>query len=247
YEPRGLAQNLAYALLTLPFVPGGRLKYLAVPLFLFTGFGFSFSYTGILVLLSGLGLLVITRFLCKSRGTGGSTRSWLAGLIAVPLLLALTLSFLPRSSKDYIAARFNYLSEKGFAEKFEVFDAAAINFFMHHPEHLVLGTGPGLIYLPASEYIVERDKPIWGHRFDALPHMGSVLVISNTGLAGLALLAIPFLIALGRRLRRPDDLLFLGSALFGLFFVQIRYYSLFGIAALLSKSEDGVSGPEVNP
>ncbi len=236
YEPRGLSQNLAYALLTLPFLAMGRWKYAALPVFLFVGFGWTFSYSGILVLVSGIALLVLTRILFGGRRIAGSLRTWVAGAAGALLLLTLAIRAMPSDSKDYIGTRFQYLFEQGFAEKFEVFDAASINFLMHQPKHLALGTGPGLIYLPASEYIVERDKSIWGNRFDALPHLGVVLVISNAGIIGLVLLLTPFALALIRKRSEPDPLLFLGILMFGLFFVQIRYYFLFGIAALLCRA-----------
>jgi hypothetical protein len=235
YEPRGLSQNLAYALLTLPFVPFGNWKYFTLPIFLFIGFGFTFSYSGILVLLSGVFLLFALRFGLRGAGLSGSRTRWTLAAFAIPLLLGLTLKSLPETSRNYIHERFQYLSERGFAEKFEVFDAASINFFIHQPQHLPLGTGPGLIYLPASEYIVERDKPIWGNRFDALPHMGAILVIANSGVLGLVLLLYPFFSAFRRKRKTPDALLFVGVVLFGLFFVQIRYYFLFGAAALLCR------------
>jgi hypothetical protein len=236
YEPRGLSQNLAYALLILPFLPMGRWKYAAFPVFLFVGFGWTFSYSGILVLISGITLLVLTRIFFGGRQITGSLRTWALGVTGALFLLALAIRTMPPNSKDYIATRFQYLFEHEFAEKFEVFDAASINFLMHQPKHLAVGTGPGLIYLPASEYILERDKIIWGNRFDALPHLGIVLVISNAGIIGLLLLLTPFALALIRKRPEPDPLLFLGIVMFGLFFIQIRYYFLFGIAALLCRA-----------
>lgn len=233
YEPRGLSQNLAYALLMLPFVTLGRLKYLAIPLFLFIGFGFSFSYSGILVLISGVCILLCLRLLMKSSFSLGSPKLWVSGALGLMVALSLTFRTLPDTSKNYIATRFHYLSEGGFADKFEVFDAASINFFMHQPRHLIFGTGPGLVYLPASEYIVERDKDIWGNKFEALPHMGLVLILSNMGLIGLFLFLGPLLALIRRKSRAPDSLLVIGVLFLGLYLIQIRYYFLFGAAALL--------------
>jgi hypothetical protein len=235
YEPRGLSQNLAYALLMLPFVTLGRLKYLAIPLFLFIGFGFSFSYSGMLVLISGVCILLCLRLLMKNAFSLGSPKLWFSGALGLMLALSLTFKALPDDSKNYIATRFQYLSEGGFADKFEVFDAASINFFMHQPRHLILGTGPGLIYLPASEYIVERDKEIWGNKFEALPHMGLVLLVSNMGLVGLLLFMMPLVAAIKRKSREPDILLLIGVLFLGLYLIQIRYYFLFGAAVLLCR------------
>lgn len=235
YEPRGLTQNLAYAILALPFIPMSKCRYLSLPLFLFIGFGYSFSYSGMLVLLSGMFLLVATTRILGITQFEVSRKVLFGGAVATISILATAYGYLPATSQDYIKTRFSYLKEQGFAEKFEVFDAASINFMMHNPRHLLLGTGPGLVYLPASEYIVERDKPIWGNHFEALPHMGLVLTLSNMGLIGLILFLFPFALAIYQKRRFPDLLTWIGLVFFGLFFVQIRYFYLFGMAAILCR------------
>lgn len=237
YEPRGLAQNLACVILALPFVPFGKLKYLALPLFLFIGFGYSFSYSGMLILLSGMILLVVAARALKLTRIGITGTALAGGVVATLSILAVAYTSLPETSKDYIETRFSYLSDQGFAEKLEVFDAASINFLIHNPKHLLLGTGPGLVYLPASEYIVERDKAIWGNHFEALPHMGLVLTLSNMGIIGLILFLAPVILSIRKKRSRPDSLTWIGLVFFGLFFVQIRYFYLFGMAAILCRKQ----------
>jgi hypothetical protein len=70
----------------------------------------------------------------------------------------------------------------------EVFDASALNFLYHNPEHVFVGVGPGLISLPASHYVPPGDaQAIFGDRIDSIPFMGVLRTVSDSGLLGLAL------------------------------------------------------------
>ncbi len=71
----------------------------------------------------------------------------------------------------------NFPSQYLFLKRFEVFDAAAIDFFIENPRHLIFGTGPGLISLAASEKRL----------INSLPHIGVLREISNYGLVGFSL------------------------------------------------------------
>ena len=159
----------------------------------------------------------------------------LLGTSALVVLLFVLLSSLPNASKYYLRERFNFWGASGIAQKLEVFDAASINFLNNNPAYYFLGTGPGLIYLPASEYILPRDNYIWGNRFEALPHMGLVLLLSNSGFIGLALFVAGFLVAIKSNKGSQSGLFILGLVLTALYFIQIRYFFVFGFAALIAR------------
>lgn len=236
YEPRGLGQNLVYATILLPWTPLPRWKYLAAPVFLVIGFVGAFSFTGAMVLITGA-LSLCVYLLLKNRSlVRRNLVKIAAGVAASVAAFSLLLSMVPRSGKDYMAERLNVLRSPRIVEKLEVFDAAAINFLNHHPEHYLLGTGPGLVYLPATHYILPRDMVLWSGGFQALPHMGLVLILSNAGLLGLSL----FLLGLWSGFRKKSPFSqtgMLGTMLMGIYMIQIRYFFLFGLACMLADDE----------
>jgi hypothetical protein len=238
YEPRGLSQNLAYAILLTPFVPLPKWKYLWIPVFAFFGFFITISFTGLAILAVGLAiavslLAVKERALIRTRWK----ETLFLGVGMIALIVGL-FSILPKSAVTHLSLRFDYLFQSDVAEKFEVFDAASINFLNHNPKYYLLGTGPGLIYLPAGDYILERDRYIWGNHFEALPHVGSVLILSNSGILGLTLFLTALLVAARTKTRKQDLILFIiGCTLCGVYMFQIRYFFIFGVACLLANTK----------
>lgn len=80
------------------------------------------------------------------------------------------------------------LDQVDIAQSLEPFDGSAFLFFWHNPKHLLLGAGPGLMSLPASEYVPPGDhRATWGDRIDSLPGMGILSIPSNRGLVGFVL------------------------------------------------------------
>ncbi|CAN2049918.1 putative O-antigen ligase domain-containing protein [Candidatus Magnetomoraceae bacterium gMMP-1] len=73
------------------------------------------------------------------------------------------------------------------ADRLEVFDASAVLFLWNNPQHIFIGVGPGLISLPASNYIPAIAKVIYGDRIDSIPHMGFFAELADRGLIGLFL------------------------------------------------------------
>ena len=237
YEPRGLSQNLAYAMLLTPFVPLPRWKYFFVPLFAFVAIYFTISFSGIAVLVSGLILLGILFPISHLEFIRRNLKSASGVCLAVMVVLAISISALPKSSLHHMHVRLDYLFDSGVAEKLEVFDAASVNFLDHHPKYYLLGTGPGLIYLPAGDYILERDKYIWNNHFEALPHLGAVLIISNSGLLGLCIFILILGIG-GAKKRKTAPILFvIGFLIMGIFMIQIRYFYILGMACLLVRNQ----------
>jgi uncharacterized membrane protein YagU involved in acid resistance len=73
-------------------------------------------------------------------------------------------------------------------QSLEVFDASAIGFLFSHPEHTLVGVGPGLISIPASDYVpAGAAYAIFGDRIDSIPFMGLIRNLSDSGILGLLL------------------------------------------------------------
>lgn len=75
------------------------------------------------------------------------------------------------------------------AYRLDVFDASALLFLLDQPQHLLIGTGPGLVSLPASEYVPPGTySAIYGGvGINTLPTHAPLLELSNSGLFGLVL------------------------------------------------------------
>jgi hypothetical protein len=71
----------------------------------------------------------------------------------------------------------------------EIFDAPAILFLAATPEHLLFGTGPGLVIFPASAFIPvsSATEELVEEGLRSPPTMGLVLEVANAGAIGLVL------------------------------------------------------------
>ncbi len=238
YEPRGLSQSLGYAVLLMPFYPFRKWKYALIPVFLFFAFLYTVSFSGLVVLFSGIVLYSFVFFAKDSHAFAQYRSKVFATFGGIIILTLLIIPFIPEKGRGHIDERFNYLFRSGLAEKFEIADSATINFYIHHPKYFWLGTGPGLVYLPGSAYIIDRDKPIWGNQFNNLPLTGLILILANSGLLGLFLYVSGLIVAIRNRWRGSLNVLLIGFCLSGLYFVQIKYFFVFGFACLLAKSRE---------
>ncbi len=238
YEPRGMSQNLSYAILLTPFVPLGIWRYFLIPVFALFAYGLTISFTGIAVLTAGiLTLLVLAAFTYRSLLVE-KWKSISLSLAALLVFFATLFQVLPDRSTYYLKERLLFFTASDIAAKFEVFDAAAINFLNHNPQNYLLGAGPGMIYLPASAYVLERDNYIYNNKLSALPHVGAVLVLSNAGILGLCIFIFALFQGFKNHANKKDLVFTLGVLLTTLFLIQIRYFFIFGIAALISRVKD---------
>jgi hypothetical protein len=196
------------------------------------------STAGIIVLLVGLFsffgyFFLFTRFNLKS-------------IIAPALSIIVISSGLALYKKDNLLAHLKdrpYLYErKSVIEKFEVLDAAALNFLAKNPIHLIFGTGPGLITIPTGKkYLVREDVLQWPNGLVALPHMGGVLQLSNGGLLGVILWLLPIFMMVKKAfisLRKGYDKRYifpivLSLTILTMYIFQLRYTYYFGYAVLL--------------
>ncbi len=86
------------------------------------------------------------------------------------------------------------------AYRLDVFDACAMLFLLDQPLYALIGTGPGLVSLPASEYVPPGlYSLIWTPELgiNSPPYHGVLLEISNGGLIGIGLWIFQAIVCLG--------------------------------------------------
>lgn len=74
--------------------------------------------------------------------------------------------------------------------RLEVFDRAAMNFLYNNTIYALVGTGPNLISIPASNYLSRKDKAIYGNQINSVPHTGVINIFARSGLIGLFLITL---------------------------------------------------------
>jgi hypothetical protein len=263
-EPRITAQWCAMGFLLLfgmKHYGRGRLPLLmlhGIALFL------TVSSAGIITLIAGMGMIILFS------GRRIVVRVAIALILSV-LLLVITpllestasnivgdweqniMSRLLKQSADYTAE--TNLGET-IANRLEVFDASAFRFLWYNPTYFLLGTGPGLVSLPASDYMSALAISIYGDRIDSIPHSGAIQVLSNSGIVGVLLwlgLVVSAYQAIARQAKVNAELewqdakvfFVVFSALFALQAVLPIWYLFFGVdlgaALIISKSDQQAS------
>jgi hypothetical protein len=75
------------------------------------------------------------------------------------------------------------------AFRMDIFDGPAVLFLADNPFYLFIGTGPGLIPLPATKYLPPSPDFAWvaNTGINTPPTTGIILELSNTGLIGLVM------------------------------------------------------------
>jgi hypothetical protein len=131
--------------------------------------------------------------------------------------------------------------------RLEVFDRAAARFLWANPEHLLFGTGPDVVSLPASLYVSREARAIYGERIDSVPHTGLVAVLANTGLIGLLVLGLMIRAAVqaarrAERGRRLDQLVLATAAL-----CAITNTPIFWLVIGLVSGTQVQEAPQVDP
>ena len=227
-EPRVNSQILAYGLVTILIFWKGKYKYFLISI-VSIAFLYSMSLSGFIFLLVAL-FFMISSLDNLTKNLGKTI------FITLPLLALLYTQsqYIPGldSMSSFFKSKSSSIEDRGLLE---VFDASAIEFFKNNPKYVVFGVGPGLISLPASEYIPNYAQAIYGYRIDSIPHMGIIQVISNTGLVGLSLILYFFynvmsLVYINEKDRKLPE----GSAKYVLIliFLYLLQYNLFIFSTL---------------
>lgn len=177
-EPRVSSQILAFGIVTMLFYPVPRF-HIPILFISLSAFMFTASLSGSILIFTGTLYWLVAKRKINTSATMG---------MLVVVLISAVLGFTTDFGKNALTGLESYLVKKQEAVEMqgllEVFDASAVEFFKENPRHLLVGTGPGLISLPASAYIPYSARSIYGDRIDSIPHMGFIQVISNTGLLG---------------------------------------------------------------
>ncbi len=196
-EPRGLGLACAYGLMIL--LIGQRKLFKLWPVLLvinLAGLLSTVSTSALALLMTG----IITGWLFFSNRTRGAILALV--LLAVVLLFGASI-FLPtqfdlavhtiqlRIDPSY---KLNGIPPGTFwqevAYRLDVFDASAMLFLLEEPFYALIGTGPGLVSLPASLHVpLGLYSAIWTPDvgINSLPFHGILLEISNGGLPGVIL------------------------------------------------------------
>ncbi len=210
FEPRVLGLACAYSLMILALYPRMSVpKRAALILINLLGLLVSYSSSAFIVLI--IGIPVVWGFL-----TGRMRRMLVGMLLSVPLIVFMLAVVLPArfetATKEIqqrliSADRLQGVVPQNLAEmiawKFDSFDASALMFLISNPQYAMSGTGPGMVMLPASNYIPPGIfTEIYGQNgLDGLPTLGLLLEISNGGLIAAGLWAAQVYYC-GRALRR---------------------------------------------
>jgi hypothetical protein len=196
-EPRALGLSCAYCVMIL-LIGRRQISWLWPALLLINIVTLLLTYSASSLALFVAGTIVAMIFFTNRE------RMTMAGVVAVALtIIFLTSVTLPqqfdlavhtlsiRFDPDYKLAGIppgNFGQE--IAYRLDVFDACALLFLLDQPSYALLGTGPGLVSLPASNYVPPGlYSLIWTPEtgINSPPYHGPLLEISNGGVLSLAL------------------------------------------------------------
>ena len=191
HEPRSLGRLLTvgWMFLFLYRINGYKFVFRNVSLILgFVAIVFSFSFSTYFIFLLGIIIIFKNYFFKKT-----------FSLIVIVVMLLIASTFLKKieSFSEGFMLRYTmvlegkeYFSMPGeplFFTRFEIFDRAALNFFYNNPKHLIFGTGPNLISIPASEYLGKSGAITFEGTINSIPSFGIINLVSRSGLLGLFL------------------------------------------------------------
>ena len=246
YEPRGLGLAACQGLL-LSVVWFSRKRCLGRALVILLHAGaliLSGSTSAVVALAAGLSVLLVSN---RVRGAVGM------GLAAAAVTAAVAIAISPGAMSAYYdnailrlsGARFQTEASNwidSIAYRLEIFDGPALLFLARNPLFALMGTGPGLISLPATAYLPPGEAHFeWLAEtgINSPPTMGVLLEVANAGVLGLALWvtfvrsAFLSMRRLGGMLGDPQGewrvmaLAFLAMA--GVYLVQVNVSALWGV------------------
>jgi len=214
YEPRGLGLACAYASVMVLLSPyRGRVKAGLLAL-LVAGLAVTYSATAIALFATGMLALLLLR--------GGRQRIRVIGvLVATGLTVMVGVAVFPNTvqpavdsltyrldpSQRLAGVQPNNLAES-IAYHMDVFDSSAFLFLISNPQYIVSGTGPGLVGLPATDYVPLGDYSgvlDSGVGINSMPQTGPLYEVANGGLVGLALWLLAVIVGAVRLRRRSRD------------------------------------------
>lgn len=196
-EPRALGLACAYGVMIL-LIGRAKISYLWPVLLFVNLISLLNTYSASSLALFVVGIAVSWLFFSNRE------RLIVAGVVCVALTLVfLTYVFLPEQFQfaiETLRLRFDPSVKlagvppgtfgQEIAYRLDVFDACAMLFLLDQPLYALIGTGPGLVSLPASDYVPPGlYSLIWTPELgiNSPPYHGILLEIANGGLLGIGL------------------------------------------------------------
>lgn len=196
-EPRALGLSCTYGIMTL-LIGRNKISSLWIVLLLFNLTGLLITYSASSLVLFAAGIVVNWLFFSnRERLIAAGVASGMA------LIIFLTSVFTPDQFKiaiETLSLRFDPDIKlagippgtfgQEIAYRLDVFDASALLFLLDQPLYALIGTGPGLVSLPASDYVPPGlYSLIWTPELgiNSPPFHGLLLELSNGGLLSLLL------------------------------------------------------------
>jgi hypothetical protein len=197
FEPRGLGMACAYGLMVLVVMPG-HLSWQRQGLLGLNLLGLLASYSTSALAIFIAGLAAAWMFLSnRVRLTLAGLLISMAAFVALaPLVVPEQFEVAVRSVQQRLDPSTGLRTEapdnlgEVIAYRMDSFDASALLFLWDQPTYALIGTGPGMVLLPASEYVppgIYRLMYPPERGLDGLPTHGLLLEVSNSGLFGLIL------------------------------------------------------------
>jgi hypothetical protein len=194
FEPRGLGMACAYGVMILILLPGAIWRRALQLVALLLGLLASYSASALALLGTG----VATSWLFFSGRVRRAVIGMLLLLVAFIAVAAIVIPDKFAVAADNIQQRFDPTMKlqgavaenlgQEIAYRLDAFDASATLFLLDQPQFLLLGSGPGMVLLPASAYVPPGVYSIlYGPDvgLNGLPTLGLLHEVSNSGIVGL--------------------------------------------------------------
>jgi len=265
YEPRGASQTLVCAILLLLYSEiKAFYKALLYLILILSAFYLTFSFTGFILLLVGviISLLYKSLLLFKNRIKFEVFCNEFFVIAVTYFVIFSPPAFLakkvPNDSTKMQQAE--HIKQRSYVfgnnvsydlsslkqdksvigrivRKLEIFDAASLNFMLNNPVFIAFGSGPGMVSIPASNYILERDKKLYKvDKITSIPQMGIFSILGDGGLVYLSLWLV-ILMHLRKKifelLTRDHQGFYLLVCFSSLYLLQARNFWYFHILVLL--------------
>ncbi len=204
FEPRGLGMACVYSLMILIIKPG-RLTIQRQSLMLINVLGMLVSYSSSSLALFAAGIVIVSTLLSRrmrrtiTKVVLIASVFILIGALTIPQQFAIAKQAIIEHLDPTIRLRGAEPENLGqaIAYRLDSFDASALLFLFDQPVYAFIGTGPGMMLLPASSYVPPglfsaMYPPERG--LDGLPTHGPLLELSNGGVITLTAWIVQILV-----------------------------------------------------
>ena len=204
YEPRGLGLAAVWGFF-LAFAPGRKIskRSLLAGLICAAGFAVAGSFSAVAMFIAGA---VVAVWVGLGTAIGRRRFVTIAALSLLAAIIWILGTDIRQRTAFYLdpSNRIGDVPVKNLVDqvvyRLDIYDAAALAFLVHNPLYAFVGTGPGLVCLPATAYIPPgKYSVIWdvtlGKGLDSPPTLGILLEVANGGMLALALWLAQILVA----------------------------------------------------